>query len=301
MYKGLCLSGGGITGFAHLGVLQYLEDKHLTNQIDVIVCTSIGAVIGILYAVGLKAKDIFKKLLSLNHDILQYSKINDFFTAFGMDSGEYFIAQLIDILIEHKVPPRITFQEIFTTYKKDIVITGTNVTQHKTVYFNRRDHPKMRILDAVRISISIPFLFSAVMFNKDIYVDGGITDNYPIHHCLQVVSDRYSYVKDATKHVIGCYIESMNPKEIKNIEDYIYGIFACCLKRAQDNLVKPCTINISITDVSSVEFDADERKREGMFQIGYNHAKAYIESQWNGISGRNTLNSSRNRKRSLSI
>ena len=303
MFKGLCLSGGGITGFVHLGVLQYLEDVHLVHQIDTIVCTSIGAVVGTLFAVGLKPSIVNEYLLRINHDILQYNKVHEFFTAFGMDSGEYFIAKLIDILIENKIPPRITFGDVYTLFQKDLVITGTNISKHCTTYFNRHDYADMRVVDAIRISISIPFLFSAVMFNNDIYVDGGITDNYPISHCLNIIADKNTYMTDATNYVIGCYIESMNPKEIRNIEDYIYGIFACCLKRAQDKTVKPCTIDISIPDVSSVEFDADEVKRRKMFEIGYERAKEYIETwkkkmQSMGNPDHKAVNG---RKRSLSI
>jgi predicted patatin/cPLA2 family phospholipase len=276
MYKGLCLSGGGITGFAHLGVLQYLEDKGLTRDIEVMVCTSIGAVIGVLYAIGMKSRDIYAKMISMNHDLLLFGKIDDFFTSFGMDSGEYFMAKLVDIFIENNVRPTITFSNIYDEYKKDVVITGTNVSRHKSVYFNKDDNADMRILDAVRISISIPFLFSAVMFNKEIYVDGGLKDNYPIQHCIDKMNEKYPALTDPTKYVLGCYLESMIPKEICNIEDYIYSIFACCLKRQQSISLDPCTISIHIDDVSSVEFDADMCKRENMFQKGYLHAQNHI-------------------------
>ena len=70
------------------------------DTIDTYVCTSIGSVIGTLLAVGLTPDDIWENLSVVTHDVLQYADIDKFFDTFGMDSGEYFMAEMIDILIE---------------------------------------------------------------------------------------------------------------------------------------------------------------------------------------------------------
>lgn len=246
VYKGLCLSGGGITGFVHLGVLKYLEEKHLTKKLNIIVCTSIGAVVGTLYAIGMSAQDIYETLLNITHDVLQYSTIDEFFNVFGMDSGEYFMAQLVDILISKGISPLITLADVQAIYGKCLVITGTNVSQHCTVYFSPNTHKDMRVLDAIRISISIPFLFSAASYKNDLYVDGGVTDNYPLHYCISAVAKAHPTLKNPADYVIGSYIESMSPRGIKNIEDFIYSIFACCLKRNREG-IPSSTIFIPMT------------------------------------------------------
>src|SRR5690606_19291938 len=100
MYKALCLSGGGVAGFVHLGVLEYLDEINVLKEIDTIVCTSIGSVVGALFAVGISVKNIYSRLADVDHRILQYDKLDDFLGAYGMDSGEYFMAQMVDIFID---------------------------------------------------------------------------------------------------------------------------------------------------------------------------------------------------------
>jgi len=284
MFKSLCLSGGGITGFVHLGVLHHLNELSLLNEIDTVVCTSIGAVVGSLYAVGMKPTYIRDKLVKINNDIMQYSKIEEFFTTFGMDTGEYFLAQLTDIFLEHKKNPLITLKGVVKKYGKRLIITATNLSKHSVVYFTPETHPDMRVLDAVRMSISIPFLFTAVVYDGDFYVDGGIKDNYPLKYCLHDFKQRYkNLVDEQEKYIIGSHIESMVPKKICNIEDYIYAIFACCMKRNDEDERAgfKCTVFVPISEVSSMDFDADVSKRDMMFTKGESATKDYMTKQEN--------------------
>ena len=281
VFKGLCLSGGGIAGFVHLGLLRYLENKNLTKGIDVIVCTSVGAIIGSMLAVGLTSDKIYDHLITLNHDILQYTTIEEFFTRFGLDSGEYFMAELADIFLTNGVSPVITFDEVQMNYNKCLIITGTNLNKQETTYFSPETHGKMRILDAVRISIGIPFLFTVSIYSDEFYVDGGITDNYPLHHCLDQVRKVHPDLHAVENHVIGSYIESMPTRKITNLEDFIYNIFACMLNRSKGGCeALPSTVFTSLKDVSSLEFNADKTKRETMFRLGFQGAQDYVETVW---------------------
>jgi len=298
VFKSICLSGGGITGFVHLGMLKYLEDKRLLTCFDTVVCTSAGAIIGFLFAVGLSADKIMNAALSIGDEVLQYESIHRFFSVFGMDSGEYLLAKLADILMENSVSPVLTFEEARSKYGKRLIITGTNVSRHSVTYFKPETHPNMRIIDAVRISISIPFLFSAVAYEQDIYVDGAIMDNYPVRHCISDFVARFPGYNPSF-HVIGCHVESINAKRIKNIEDYIYGIFACCLMRGEER-DEPCTVRVDVSQVSSMDFNADPSKRNVMLKMGYDATAAYFAQ----FSRRTTNLSSCSRERrfrSLSI
>jgi NTE family protein len=274
--KSLCLSGGGIAGFVHIGVLQALHEKNLLHSVETIVCTSIGSVVGAFLSIGLSPMDIWDSLSEISHDVLEYNEMHRFFSTFGMDSGEYFVARLIDIFLCHGVKPTITFSQVLEKYGKRLVITGTNVSKHCAVHFSPESHGNMRILEAVRISISIPFLFSHVRHDGDVYVDGGIMDNYPIEYCLRDFRKRYPDL-DENVGVLGSYIESMKPKTIANIEDFAYNLFACCLKRAEPHHMDPAyTIFIQIEDVSSVDFDIGYEKRLELRTIGYAAAADHV-------------------------
>jgi hypothetical protein len=294
MFKCLCLSGGGIFGFIHLGVLQYLEEKKLTRYIDTIVCTSIGAVIGCLLSIGMKSKEIYDEMENLDNGMLEYNKMEEFFEIYGMDSGEYFMAQIMDMFMKRNISPILTFSEHYVAFHKHLVITGTNVTKHMPTYFHYKTHPNMRILDAVRISISIPFLLSAVKCNDEIYVDGGITDNYPIEFAKNLIQD--SSKGELLSYIVGSYIDSFAVKKIGNIEDFIQGLFACCLNRENITKNDPCTIYTVITDVSAMDFGINSKTRKRLWSIGYENAKTYVTTIPKKIDTSNII-----RKRSLSI
>jgi len=282
-YSSLCLSGGGIAGFVHVGVLDAFAEIGSLDTIDTYVCTSIGSVIGTLLAVGLTPDDIWENLSVVTHDVLQYADIDKFFDTFGMDSGEYFMAEMIDILMRFKVSPTITLAQVKELYGKRVIITATNVSKLETTYFTPETHGDMRVTDAIRISISIPFLFSAVKIDGDIYADGGIMDNYPIQYCIYDFLERNKQVQkeEVDKYILGSFIDSMNPKTIANIEDYTFNVFACCLKRTfayRSN--DKCTIYVQLQKTSAVDFDIGLDKRKQMRQIGYTAAKSHLkESQ----------------------
>lgn len=291
MFKSLCLSGGGVLGFIHLGFLHYLESKRLTRHIDTVVGTSIGAVVGALFCLGMDSKAIHARMMKINHDIMPFSGIQNFFTHFGMETGEYFMAFLTDIFLERNVSPLITLKEMVEKFRIRLIITGTNLSQLQVNYFTPETHPDMRVLDAVRITISLPFLLTYALSKDDICVDGGLKDNYPIQYCLRDFKRRHPHFTNPQHYVIGSYIETMVPGKIANIEDYIRSILACFLKRTEDEIfANPdlyvgegkilCTVFTPVSDMSSMDFDANGKKRDVMFAKGYFYAKEYLGHLW---------------------
>lgn len=274
--KSICLSGGGVYGFVHIGVLQKLVDDHLLKNVDTIVGTSVGTVIGTLFALGLKPNEINNAFMEIEENaILKYSDLNNFFNVYGMDSGEYFMAYIVDIFTSNGLNPMITFAEVSTKFKKRLIFTGTNVTHHKTDYFSPDTTPNMRILDAIRISISVPFLFSAVRYGDNVYVDGGIIDNYPLKYCTEDFLKRYPF-GDPLQQIVGCNIKCYLPRKILYIEDFLYNLLACWIKK---NVIQNAenTISINMGNIKSIEFNISKFVRKQMFQQGYNEAENWIK------------------------
>lgn len=276
--RSLCLSGGGVAGFVHVGVLSYLHENNLNKDVDTIVCTSVGSIVGALHAIGMTPEKMWTALCAMKHTLLEYSDISRFFLTFGMDSGEYMIAHLVDVFLSENVSPLVTFAQIANTKSKRLIITGTNVSKHETIYFSPDTSPDMRVLDAIRISVSIPFLFSAARYDGNIFADGGIMDNYPLQFALRDFEKRYPS-EQITQGVLGSYIENMNPKDILHFEDYIYNIFACCLKRYHKEKEHPCTIYAPLTNVSSIDFSLDTACRRKLHDIGYAAAAEHFQTE----------------------
>lgn len=187
---GLVLSGGGAKGFAHIGVIKVLEEAGI--RVDYIAGTSMGAVIGGLYAVGYNAHEldsIIRKydLSSLIRDELPrkaysfYQKNNEGKYAFSLPIENWKIGlpsvskgqnvfNLISQLTEH-------VHEIndFSKLPIPFFCVATDLETGKEVIL---DHGSLS--EAIRASGSLPGLLSPVKIGDKLLVDGGIVNNYPI-------------------------------------------------------------------------------------------------------------------------
>jgi NTE family protein len=159
-YKvGLVLSGGGARGFAHLGVIEALNEAGIFP--DIISGTSAGALVGVLIADGYTPKEILK-LMNLNSRL-------DFMRPALPREGLLQINAVLKIL---KCSLRAkTFEEL----KIPLFVTATDLNNGKAEYFSKGD-----LFDPVMASASIPVLFQPVVINNFQYVDGGVLDNLPL-------------------------------------------------------------------------------------------------------------------------
>jgi NTE family protein len=156
---GLVLGGGGAKGFAHIGVLKVLEKNKI--HIDYIAGTSIGAIIGMLYAKYRSAKTL--ENLAINTDIkeLIHLKISK--------KGIVNITK-----IEEFLKGQIKFKK-FQDLKIPMFITALNTTKNKERIFK-----KGNILQAIMASIAIPGLFKPIKIRKEEFIDGGWIEPLPI-------------------------------------------------------------------------------------------------------------------------
>jgi NTE family protein len=159
-YKiGLVLSGGGARGFAHLGVIQALNDAGIFP--NVISGTSAGALVGVLYADGYSTEEIMK--------LLNSGSRLDFMRPAMPREGLLQINGIIKIL---KAALR---AKNFEDLKIPMFVTATDLNNGKAVYFSSGD-----IFEPVIASASIPVLFQPVKIDDISYVDGGVLDNLPL-------------------------------------------------------------------------------------------------------------------------
>ena len=156
---GLCLSGGGARGFAHLGVLQAFDE--LGVSIHELSGSSAGAFVAALYAEGHKPEFILKEITK--RSIWNY--IN--FAPGRM--GFLKLTKTGDILKE--LIPHNSFEGL----SKPVSICATNITKGIPSYFS-----KGILIDAILASATIPVAFRPIIIEGEKYYDGGLSDNLPL-------------------------------------------------------------------------------------------------------------------------
>jgi NTE family protein len=158
---GLALGGGGARGFAHLGVLRVLEQEKI--PVDLVVGTSVGSLIGALYADSGRVLDAeVLALLVTQEDLFDYGALA-FFSG-GLAKGEG-IETFLRRHLKHQA-----IEEFAVSYGA----VATELRTGKTVVFDRG-----AVAPAVRASSAIPGVFVPVEIAGVTYVDGGVTDPVP--------------------------------------------------------------------------------------------------------------------------
>ncbi len=188
---GIALEGGGALGLAHIGVLQWFDDHHI--PIDYIAGTSMGGLVGGLYATGKTPKELEEIVEQQNWDIiiggktpyqdLSYRRKEDArdyptFIQIGLKKGLLLPAGLnaghqISLLIDRETLPYAnltSFDELPTPYR----CVATDLVSGKEVIFKDGS-----LSQAMRATISIPGLFNPVRRDNQVLVDGGLVGNLP--------------------------------------------------------------------------------------------------------------------------
>ncbi|MCP4310074.1 MAG: hypothetical protein GY790_02325 [Bacteroidetes bacterium] len=200
---GLVLSGGGAKGLAHIGVIKALEENRI--PIDYIGGTSMGAIVGSLYAMGYTTdemiaiidSDDFKYWMSgeLREEDKYYFK-EDYpgpeLVNIGIDIKDTVPKTILPLSIIPNHLMDFAFMEIFSrasaaaSYNFDSLFVpflciGADISNSKEIVFRSGD-----LAQAVRASMTVPFVFRPILIDGNIMYDGGIYNNFPAAHMKEV-------------------------------------------------------------------------------------------------------------------
>ncbi len=159
----LVLGGGAARGFAHIGVIRALEQEKV--PIDMIVGTSVGSLIGAIYASDLNSFELEWTAFALEKDSIFDYGIMNAFSGMGLANGEK---------LEEFVKTKITTPNI-ENLKLPFVAVATDLNRGTRVVIDRGSVAK-----AVHASSAIPGVFNPVDHQGKLLVDGGVMDNIPI-------------------------------------------------------------------------------------------------------------------------
>lgn len=284
---GLVLSGGGAKGAAHIGVLKYIEEVGI--PIDYIAGTSMGAIVGGMYALGYTSGEIldiisqvdWDRLISDNVDRknISYTRKHESLTQiltvpFSVSTDK---AELQTRSFKNSLPTGIVsgdnlinlFNSLSVGYTdpmdfNDLPIPflciATNMLNGEAEVLNRGIFSK-----SLRASMAIPILFNPVKIDETLYVDGGLVNNFPAEQCRAMGAD----------YVIGV---SMSPgleddsEKLTSIFSQIKQIKEIITDKDYENYHQKCDIFISpdLKGVGMLSFDAESVAR--ITQSGYEAA-----------------------------
>ncbi|MCC6916995.1 patatin-like phospholipase family protein [Nitrosomonas sp.] len=325
-FRNLVFEGGGVKGIAYVGALGVLEEKNIISSIERIGGTSAGAINAILLGLGFTLEETMDILGSLDFNKFMddsWGIVRDtdrLIKQFGWYKGDYFRNWIGKLIKEKAGNSETTFADIEamkTKYGfKSLYFMGTNLSTLFSEVFSAEHTPRCCIADAVRISMSIPLFFAAKQSARgDVYVDGGVLDNFPIklfdrekylrsgnykqteyynkinlqlENAERPVSS-YVYNKETlgfrldTKDEIAVFRDHAEPvkKDINNFFDYTWALVNTVLEAQQSTHLHnddwSRTIYIDTLGVATTDFDLSETRKKELIQSGRDGALAYFK------------------------
>jgi NTE family protein len=235
--------------------------------------SSAGALVSLLLTVGYTNAEIFKLILELDLSALLNPKVELLFSEYGIENGDAFVKILEGLLREKSIPIGITLHELFVLTGKRLIITVSCLGKGVR-YLDHLSAPNISAIKAVRMSVSIPFLVTPVLYQGDYYVDGGLLDNAPI-----ALFSREAAHTVLTVRVDNLGIPSKNSVEC--LEDFFGILLATVAKEMSDLRLK----NVRKHDKTAINVSCgmhklvvNEKEKKELFRIGYHSAKEYLSS-----------------------
>lgn len=284
-YKELVISGGGTNGMGILGTLDYLYKNNYLKNIKRFVATSVGALISFLIVIGYEPFTIYEVMAKISYSSLnelETDKMLLFFDTLGVMSGENLLKLLKIFITKKKLSPEITFHELHSLTQKELIITGYNLMKQKTVIFSYKTDPHMSIVLACRITCSVPFIFRPILYQNELYIDGGFIENTPTYFCK------------TKKHALIIHIHRNNkstPEIPKDIFIFAQLLFKQMYYNLDKHSMKKCKkydniIEIEVTNSSSkiVNFDMKKNEKEYLYNTGYQTASDFFNHSNSSIT-----------------
>lgn len=257
MKLGLTLSGGGIKGMFHLGLLQYYNEQGI--EFDVLSGTSAGSIVSIFYALGLSPIEIKEKVIKI-----KFRQMPSVWKIFGKAGliNPLSMKDVIHTLILNEEE----FSANFTDLKKPVYLPSTNMLTGKSEIFSpEHENKTTHVIEAVIASSAYPFVFSPVELKDQLYSDGGILNNFP----ADLIADKVDYL-------LGVYlspVDEINKDELTSSKDVV--LRALSLQGQEEEIkFKLCNDIVNPQELSQfATFDFDDKVINELYELGYNTAK----------------------------
>ena len=236
-----------------LGACSAMWDK--IKNVEEISGASAGAILGLFLGLGMSPSDICEFTLNMDTKDLATYNIRTFLDKYGLIDHSQIRERLISICEGNP-----TFSEL----PKKVHISAFNVNLGRTEYFSRDTHPTMSVIDAVCMSMSVPFLFSSFKYQDYLYIDGGIMERFPGMPFVGKNPQEVLVIKTITSSHTG---------EINNFKQFVNALVIAALRNSRQSYegIAFEVVNIDVTGVNVFDFTMSHEDRLKLFlMFNYN-------------------------------
>jgi NTE family protein len=312
-YENLVLEGGGVRGIAYAGSIRCLEEAGIMQDVGKVAGTSAGAIAALAISLGYESKEIEDliyrtKVQKFNDGRFMFvggiARLNKYY---GWYRGKVFTSWLEEIIAKKTGNPEMTFREMHERGFTDLYVTGTSLNNQRLIIFSWETYPDMKVKDAVRISMSIPFYFQAVYIdecgqvldrrylpqNYDLMVDGGLTGNFPIGVFDDIYLEDGLEKRSCNPATIGLRLDSpdqvrndginqsLAPVPVSDFKDYVGAFYNYVVENLNRNTLTSDdwrrTVSISTSGISPRIRRLSEKEKDILIKNGYDAMNLFTQ------------------------
>ena len=285
MFRNLIISGGSTKTIAVIGALMYMEEHHMVDNLVNIVGTSAGSILGFMLVLGFSAAEIAavvkKEFIGGSYHHLDYDELLAFtvLETFGLDSGAR-LTEFLTSQVKKKIGNSdVTFMELAKLSGKNLVVCAANLSKQTSEYLCVDTVPDLSVITAIRMSVSIPVIFTPVRYNGDFYVDGALYECLPIGYMANF--------KDTLKDTLAINTRGLMHHTMDNIGGYLNCILDSLVAKAnhpKEISSKICMFDIDFEgvdmlsiDMETMSFEIDAERIKDNIKRGYEAIKLFFE------------------------
>lgn len=190
----IVFSGGGVAGFIEYGIIKNLIQLKKINldKIKSIHGTSVGSWLAVFLILKYDFETLddfivkrpWKKIFSITPEGM--FNVIDEKGLFGVDEVIESFRPLFEV---KNIPTDITLYEFYQLNNIELYFYSTNINTVKCEELSFTSTPDLKLFDAIHMSSAIPILFKPGIYKDQLYVDGGIFNNYPLDSCVNKIKD----------------------------------------------------------------------------------------------------------------
>lgn len=244
---GLVLSGGGIRGMAHIGLIKALQENGL--EANFVAGSSVGALVGALYANGNSIDDMLQ--FFGDTPLFQYN-------FFAINKPGFIDTERYFNIFKGYFP-----QNSFESLEKQLYVAATNLLKGEEKMFSSGE-----LIKPLLASAALPPVFSPVKINEILYADGGVMNNFP-----------KEYVEEKSDFVIGSNVSiagEVRKKDLRNSLQLAGRVTGLMIYAASHRKLKECDLSIEPRELEKIGV-LDKKGIQKAFTIGYDHASKAID------------------------
>ena len=274
MIEHLVMSGAGTNGLVQIGFLHYLLDHEyfVLSNVKSIYATSAGAIISILLLIGVSVSEI--------KDYVIQRPWEKFFDISFQEKGIFQSTLLSDMvkpfMLAYDIPDTYTLFDLYQKSGVDLHLFTTKINGLVCVDLNHTTYPELTLSEAIKMTASVPVVFTPIKYKNEYYVDGGLINNCPLQSIQKQQYNPDSILIIDIKQECPLYTEE------SSMFEYIHILFLNSLNIISSNNSNYLCMheykNYYLLDVESlfktevwIQFINNIEYRQQLYDYGYNY------------------------------